>query len=479
MNTKEKLLKLIEQYISEYKNLLEKYHQGQISRTLYEELIKLLNEESLEENKLSISILLNTIYEDNIYVDEFYYLIYKNNQEELKQFIEKMVKEYNNLKEKNENLNMRINRNNKMYMSAKRVRACIRYQTPISNSKNDINNTKRIISYYETSGIITNKEEILLINEIELHNRKVISNRKINVKEKEYTEKLYNEIPNILNIGFQEHDVIEISKDRKNSLDKFVTEIINLINYTNKSDINELLESYQKYNLEYNEYNYIITRILDAYLEELITLYELLIDKDIYSHRVERNDVIRNYYLTLEKYLIIRNYYEKITEYTTNDEIVEETNIETSFVQDNERKLIYSRSEINITKAKIISDMSNISYEYYDEIYNLIAKFKDGTLGNKKIKPIKVGNKSQGHIELKDDNARVILKRVRENIYNVLGVLIKKATNDMGGYRTITNRITPNVNTEELLAHQLELSELTEKELLKLVQDKARKNGRK
>ena len=123
--------------------------------------------------------------------------------------------------------------------------------------------------------------------------------------------------------------------------------------------------------------------------------------------------------------------------------------------------------------------MSNISYEDYEIIFDLINKFKDGTLGNKKIKTIKVGSKSQGHIEMKDDQVRDILKRVKDNIYCVLGVLIKKADNEMEGYKTITSRETPNVSTDKLLENQLALSEKTEEELEKLIKEKARKNGRK
>lgn len=476
MNLTVKLINLLNQYIEEYKKQKENYRQKRTIQALYEELIQLLTEENNEENKISISILLNTIYGDNIYVDEFYRIILQNdNYEQIKKFLEKINQDYNNLKNNNRELRTRIDRNFVMFETAKRVKACLKYQTPISNSKNDIFNIKRILSYYETSGIISNKEELLLINEIESHNRKVEVKKRSSIEEKDYAESLYNEIPNILTIGFQEHDVIEVSKERKKTLDRFVTEITNLVNHTSTDELSELLGSYKKYNLDTSEYNYIIVKVLDAYLEELITLYELLIDKEIYSHRSERIDVIKSYYQTLEKYITIRKYYNKTNEFVPEEESPEENIIE----QHEEKRLIYSRTDINITKAKFISDMSNIPYEYYENIYDLLMKFKTGTLGNKKIKTIQVGNKNQGHIELKDDNIRIILKRVKDNIYSVLGVLIKKANNDMGNYRIITNRITPDISTEEKLIKQLELSEITEKEIYKLVQEKARKNGRK
>ena len=475
MDSKEKLITLLDKYQDEYKKMKEKYKIKRTDQTLYEELINILTEGSLEENKLSISMLLDTIYKDDIYINEFYRILLQNDNEILiNEFIEKIKKEYTNLKHNNKSLKIRIDRNYEMYLSSKRVKASLKYQTPISKSKNDIFNIKRIISYYETSGIISNKEELLLINEIELHNRKIETNRKKSSEEQDYTKNLYNEIPNILNIGFQEHDVIEVFKDRKKSLDKFAFEIINIIDSITIEEINDLLESYEIYNLDNSEYNYILVSVLDVYLEELITLYELLIDKEVYQHRMGRLEVIKNYYQTLEKYLTVRNYYNKISEYvpdeTPNEELIKETS--------KEKRLIYSRSNVNITKAKLISDMADIPYEYYETVYDLITKFKNGTIGIKELKTLTSHKQFRGHLELKYDQVRIIIKHVKDNIYNVLGVFAKKDDNDIPMYRVMTNRMTSDVSTDKLLSHQLELSEITEKELEELVKEKSRKGTR-
>lgn len=475
MDSKEKLIILLEKYIDEYKKMKEKYNIKRTDQTLYEELINILTEDNLEENKLSITILLDTIYKDNIYVDEFYRILLQNdNQNLINEFIEKIKREYHNLKLNNKTLKTRIDRNYEMFLSAKRVKASLKYQTPISESKNDVFKIKRIISYYETSGIISNKEELLLINEIELHNRKIDTNRNTSSEEQDYTKKLYNEIPNILNIGFQEHDVIEVFKDRKKSLDKLAFEITNIIDSITTEEINDLLESYEIYNLDISEYNYIIVSVLDVYLDELITLYELLIDKEVYKHRAGRLEVIKNYYQTLEKYLTVRNYYNKITEFvpeeTPNEDLIEETS--------KEKILIYSRSNVNATKAKLISDMSDIPYEYYETVYDLISKFKNGTIGIKELKALTSHKQFRGHLELKYDQVRIIIKHVKDNIYNVLGAFAKKDDNDIPMYRTMTNRITPDVSTDKLLSYQLELSEITEKELNQLIKEKGRKGIR-
>ena len=474
MDLTKKLLDLLTQYIEENKKIKEEYNQKRTNQTLYEELLTALKEKTIEEEKIFISILLNTIYGNNIYVDEFCSILSKpNNEEDLKQFILKIEEEYEGTKYNAYNLKRRIDRNYEIVSSAYRARKSISLKTEILNSKNDVFNVKKIINYFGINGVISTKEEILLINEIELFNRKVAT--KYGSKEEQnYTESLYNEIPNILTIGFQELEEIEVSKERKNTLDNFAKEIINLIKHIEKEQIIELIETYQKYNIDNNEYNYIIIKVLSEYLDELITLYTLLLEKEIYNKRNQRIDAVKDYYTILERYIIIMDYYNNISEYTEEDEEQEEININPA----ESKRLIYSRSATVITKAKILSDMSNIDAEYYSSIEDLITKFKNGTIGAKKIKTIQQGNKNNGHIELKNDNVRIVLKHVKDNIYNVLGVIIKKDYNDPKAYKNLMNRTTPDISTDKKLEEQLELAKRTEEELTKLVQEKSRKNGR-
>lgn len=479
MDLTKKLIDLLNQYIEENKKIKEEYNQKRTNQTLYEDLLTTLKEQSLEEAKLFVPILLNTIYGNNIYVDEFYNILLKpNNQEDVKQFIAKIEKEYEELKRQAYQLRWRITRNYETVSSAYRARKSISLQTEILNSKNDVFNVKRIINYFGICGVISNKEEILLINEIELHNKRVAS--KHGPKgEQDYTENLYNEIPNILTIGFQEIEDIEVSKDRRNTLDDFAKEIMNLIKYIEKEQIVELIENYKRYNIDNNEYNYIIVKVLNSYLDDLITLYTLLLEKEIYTKRTQRIDVVKEYYTVLERYVTIMNYYNKITEYTssndnTDEELEEETNINNS----EEKRLIYSRSETVVTKAKILSDMSDIPYEYYDTVYDLITRFKSGTISTKEVKILPNKQRLRGHLELKHDQVRILLKHVKDNIYDVLGVFAKKANNDMNAYRILMSRPTPDISTEDKLIMQLELAKHTEEELAKLVKEKSRKNGR-
>lgn len=81
-------------------------------------------------------------------------------------------------------------------------------------------------------------------------------------------------------------------------------------------------------------------------------------------------------------------------------------------------------------------------------------------------------------MELKYDQVRIVFKHIKNNIYNVVGVFAKKANNDMTMYQTMANRMIPDVTTEEKLNKQLELGEITLKQLTDLVEVKRRKGTR-
>lgn len=130
------------------------------------------------------------------------------------------------------------------------------------------------------------------------------------------------------------------------------------------------------------------------------------------------------------------------------------------------------------TKAKIIGDMDNVPYEYYNTVLELINNFINGQSANGEVKHLKKDGNSVGFMELKYDQVRIVFKHIKNNIYNVVGVFAKKANNDMTMYQTMANRMIPDVTTEEKLNKQLELGEITLKQLTDLVEVKRRKGTR-
>lgn len=483
---KNKLINLIDKYLDEYNQMQKEQEKLNLLKDLYREILVCFddNYENIKANKLVIAFLINEIYKDDIYLNEFYFLIQKLGQTDENrsrfEILCSQIYEDSKTNESNlETIKLRLFRNRYIPASARRVKVCLLHNIPINQNKYDIPNIKRILNYYEASGIISNKEELLLINELELHNRKTTTKNSHSEDEQSYTESLYNEIPNILNAGFQPHEKIEVNDERKPLLDKFIKEILNYISFLDKEQIIACIERYHNYNLDDNEFNYIVLGILDNYLDNLLTYYQLLIDRDIYINRKDRMDIVKSYYAILDNYIYLLNYYNTINTFDVIDDndVVTEDNEVVSEETHQKKTLIYSHGNNN-DKAKIISDMKDAPQEYYETIAKLINDFVADNLSKKQIKSLKSNGKLTQFIELKDDQVRIVLKHIKDNIYCVMGVGVKKSNNDMNMYRNLANRIIPNIATPEKLQCELTLSEIVKQELDKLTAEKGRKGTR-
>lgn len=382
------------------------------------------------------------------------------------------------LEKANEELKKQIYKDRHTVSSANIVKLCFKYNNPIKDSK-DILNIKRIISYYEMIGIIDNKEELLLINEIEFYNRNVAVDTSGVKRDVEYTKSVYDKIPNILQAGFQEHDEIQVLGNRKGTLDKFVKEIMATIKNMDNDEIVYVLESYKKYKIDDNEYNYIINGVMNSYVSDLLVFSQYLLEKEVYSKRSERTYAVKEYYMVLDKYLWIRSYYEKINEEREDSEVINIDFLEeVDDDKEEEKILIYSRSLVNPIKAYLIEDMGDISYEDYQAVYELIQKFRDGSILVRQQKKLADNKNTSNAIELVHDQVRVVIRHVKDNIYCVMGVFAKKATNKRETYDKLRNRMIPDISNKDLFDRERELDEYNDKQLEELVVTKARKGTR-
>lgn len=473
MTNKEKITKLLEDYIKENKGIKEEYKDLEIKISLFSELLTYLDMDysNMKEHSLNIDILLNSIYYNFDYSNLFYkYLNQMLNSEydNMKSFIKNLNMEYKNAIERFKTLENQIKNNKNRVSSAYRVILSIKNNTPILESKYDIINVKKIINYYETKGIIETKEDLLLCNEIEYFNRNLKST---NLTEKINTSNLYNELPNILSGGFEDFDVVEISRSRKEVLDKYVSQIKSFINF--EDDITYSFESYRKFITEDNEFRYVVNEVIKGYVYDLLEYYEIINDLETYKNATLRNEAISAYYKLLNKYVEIRKYYEEISKLDLTEE-----EISAELLSVNKRKVIFTHPSSNPTKSRLILDMKGIPNEYYDIVLDLLNRFTNGKISNKEFKSLTNNKKASGYTELRRDQIRIVTKHIKDNIYDVVGVFVKKSDNDIQQYRTMFNRLITDIDTENLELKELELSKLTMIELEDLVSEKARKSSR-
>ena len=484
MNSREMLLSLIDRYILEEADRRRQYNDNQVMIDLYEEVLKILkgDYQEIKDNSLCISILFDTIYHNDIYYEEFYSLLLRSRvdstqRREFKKFVWKINSEMEQLKKDNDELKRQIDNNKHTVSSANKAKLCFKYNDPIKDNR-DIYAIKRIVSYYELAGVIDNKEELLMINEIELHNRNVAVRRANSKKYGEYAERLYERIPNILQAGFQEHDEIQVLGNRKGTLDKFVKEIIATIKDMGSDEIEYVIESYKKYKIDDNEYNDIINGVMNSYVSDLLVFYQYLLDKEVYSDRSERNQVVKEYYMILDKYLWIRSYYEKINEIDLV--LVDNDNNDELYCDDsNDKQLIFAHSNVNISKSRIISDMGSVPHEYYERVYELINGLKKNTLKRKEVTSFTSINRDMASFfELRDDQIRIIVKHMDSDIYCIMGVFVKKSDNLRSAYKSMVSRELPNISSDDKKQMYIELGKKDMEELEEFVSNNKRKGTR-
>ena len=122
--------------------------------------------------------------------------------------------------------------------------------------------------------------------------------------------------------------------------------------------------------------------------------------------------------------------------------------------------------------------MDNVPYEYYNTALELINNFINGQSANGEVKHLKKDGNSVGFMELRSDQVRIVFKHIKDNIYNIIGAFAKKTNNDTTMYQTMLSRMLPDISTEEKLSKQLEIGELTNKQLNELLLTKGRKGTR-
>lgn len=443
----------MDMYIQEDEQDKKTLEDSKLKLDLYHELIPLLDYELLPENKLFISILLDTIYPDKRYSKAIY-------QKETFMILRKEVYEdYNTTKNNVNLLKKQINNRNKIIYFLKKDKYLLSKRRVLNKNKYE----KDIISYYETKGILSIKEAIILLNEIDCYNKNLASNPLNN--EVIY----YHEVPNILNAGFEMFDVIEVFPDRKVILDRTVNTLLSSIKLLKKEEFLEELDNYKKF-YEFKEFTYIINELIKNTIFEIISYYELLLDKEIYYDFSTKRDAIEEYNARLDKYLFLRDYY-----YALENNIVEKTSIEEIEDEITGKKVIFAHPLNNPTKARIFDDLKDVTEENYQKVLDLIEGFLDGTIIPKTL----TSNSSfKGFIELKDDQIRIIMKHMKNNIYSVIGLATKKRDNDRKMLSNMAGRILPKVDTEEDVTKELALADIALDKLRGIVQDKGRTGSR-
>lgn len=244
----------------------------------------------------------------------------------------------------------------------------------------------------------------------------------VNEKNAIFSEDLFLVI-NMLNSGFEQ---IDVPVNNNKLLEHDISNAINVINNNSLTIIDSVLD-FSKYNIQEQEYIY--KRLLVYYQDKIYNLIEVLKNKEYYFD-IELLKQIKDEYKQLHNiYMFLRNRLDSLT-------IVQDETVLINFStdeEDNVRNLYYSSNSEDASKCYFIKDLKEIREEANFTILDLIRNFKLGD--NRDIKII-----TNGFIELKHDQIRIILKPIGKNNYSVMGVFIKKSDNDSKTYKKLFDR---------------------------------------
>lgn len=290
------------------------------------------------------------------------------------------------------------------------------------------------------------EDQICIFEHIKKHNDKVRS--RFSKVEREHK----NEILEMLEFGFE--IISDDSLDYDPRISKELPVCINLLKYYDDTNefIKHLFDTYKESNLIQGLFIGLINHIQDNILEQR----NMIKEKDFYVDSDLRDEICEEFNHQLLMYIKLRDYYDKVFE--SEEEIVD---IE-------ERTLVYATKESG--EPYVYDDIKDFPEEYLDKLESLIKSFKEGNLTKKHIAGFTT-NLHQ-YRKLKDDQIRVVIKQVAENIFCVLGFAVKKDQRG-GAYNKICAREIPN-NLKQMLLEKDEV----EDNLFSYIKENHRKGNR-
>lgn len=450
---RKKIVELLNDYIYHTNETIDKYRYYNELINIYEELFLLLSGgiDKISENIDNIKSMLKSLYADDEYSNYINTLVSLNTNDghfALIRFKNRLESDYYELLKDVEYLKNSLDKRKKYNQTAKECRNLIMNNMRLKAT--NINNICVIISRAEHAGLISEEEEILLLNEMQYYG--LTRYKSENDKVRYEIEEKYGRIPNILQFGYEVLPQVETSNKALNDYVKAIHSYLVVEKVYDSEEISKLLEEYKGYCLNDSEYEYILISLLNKLLDDLYDYYEMLMDKDIYRSTTQRNDTINEFNVCLKIYLKIREIEESFNK-------IIETDV------DEEEKTQYGKVLVypgEYPKIKLLSDMDDMREESYGTMFELLDDFKNGTISSNNIKRIMKGQ-NKDYTELKSDQVRIVIKHIKDKYYAIMGAFLKKGNNDRKTYAKLFARQIPNIDDmkeEDILNNSLLAEEL-------------------
>lgn len=225
---------------------------------------------------------------------------------------------------------------------------------------------------------------------------------------------------------------VENSKNKKeyDNMFQFYKNLIDGIE--NEEEIKEIID---KPSLEEKpdtlKFEYIMTRLLNYYIEKMIEIKNMIFDDDCYCDEDLKKEIVHEFNTIKRKYKKIKYVYN-----------TEKLKLERKDIIDTElpsvNNIFYAKTKSG--NVYVEDDIKEISNENLEKVGILLNKLRTDTLSTDEYKSLVENKKLRGYKELKKDQIRIIYTHLNKNNYLIVGIGIKKTNNDLALYKRMVER---------------------------------------
>lgn len=414
------LKNILYNYVKEYNKLVEFGDSLTYNICLYEDILGVINDclNGNYDDTLGLSICLDSLYGNKydellqcIYASEKLYLLNMKDENINSKIInirDEIRREYDNKKEEQEDISLKLEYDKSKMISARRVISSLKYSQVIS--KSDVSNVCEILRELGKD----DNEISIFVESLFVHNKDITS------KQTGYEFQDKYKFIDLLSLGYEMFEYPDVfNEDKLNKLTNTTLSVLDS-DGIDISDYVKVLPVVGKNVNDINELEYVLIRVLEKIREEIDDVIGLIKSEDFILDLNAKNQLSMDCYKLMTKYNLVRDYMDlELKKYSVTEE---ELPLETS---DNTLNNLFYLSNNN-GKSYLIEDIKNFPLEYLGKVAELISGFKNNALSKKKNKRMTENASARGFLELKEDQVRVIYKKIKDNNYLIYGAFVKK-----------------------------------------------------
>lgn len=462
------LKNLLRADISIYDDKTKDKNNNEYLLSIYKEILSLIDNveaNQIMQNSLGISLLFSLIYDESmadntsqsIYKLSYLITAYSKNEDYEKELLKAKEKLSKLVRKINDEYETIINKNRIYAEEIHNLTKQIYIEKGILYRLNDKKCLEKF-QIHEVKKLLKEKNWnenniIIILEHIRNHNiRCSYDNPKIS----------YTTI-NMLENDFDFYGTDDLMNiESKNKFDSHINTMFDSVSLEEDLDIESFVNNYTNW-MNRNEYDYTMRNLLNKFIDELKKCQDEMVQN--YEDFELRKIIIEDYNHYYYKFLKFKKYYdEKLHNIEENDTVLQSAN------EIEENNLFFAMTNEN---SYIEKDIEHVPKEYLQRVKKLLEGFKFNTLTSQYYSGFCAKGKFKGYRKLKDDQIRIVFRKINNNNFLILGLFVKKSQRDSDKYANIVGR-----DTNYSIDNKLEESTIIYNNLMEFIENNSRKGNR-